>query len=524
VSSLLQQPREDTTWVARPSNRESEPLHELHDRRRPALGPRSSWAMGRPFIPCASNGPRSLARPETHGRRDWAPPFICSLVASDALCAAAVIGGLAATLANLVSVLVLLMLVSAAGWIFLIGALRGYSAHRIGSGPEEFQALLRAVVGVVVAAALLSYGLQLELPRRLVLVGIPAVALTSGASRYVIRRWLHRKRRSRQCGLRTLLVGDASTVSRVSSKLDKERQHGYHVVGSCLPAASALDDVPNALGGFADIPQVVVDHRIDVVLVTARGLSGDALRRLSWALEHTSAQLVVSPGLVEVHGPRLAVRPIAGLSLLHLEAPSQRLGYQFGKELLDRGLGLLLALFALPVILACALLVRVTTPGPAFFRQIRIGRDGSPFSMWKLRTMVVNAESLRPQLETHSDRDGLMFKMHGDPRITPIGRWLRRLSLDGLPQLFNVVRGDMSLVGPRPPLPREVEGYHDSVHRRLRVKPGLTGLWQVNGRADLDWEESVVLDLRYVDNWSVSMDLLILWKTLRAVVTGSGAY
>jgi exopolysaccharide biosynthesis polyprenyl glycosylphosphotransferase len=268
----------------------------------------------------------------------------------------------------------------------------------------------------------------------------------------------------------------------------------------------------------------VVDHDIDAVIVVGSQLSGDALRRLSWAIERTGAQLLVEPGLVEVAGPNISLRPAAGLSLLHLESPSSRPGRLIGKAVLDHLLGSVMLLIATPVILVAAVAVKLTSPGPAFFTQTRMGLDGRTFTMFKLRSMVEDAEQRRLSLLAQSSRDGLMFKMRRDPRVTSVGSLLRRYSLDELPQLFNVVRGDMSLVGPRPPLTSEYEHYHDAVFRRLRVKPGLTGLWQVSGRADLSWEESVRLDLRYVDNWSLALDLLILWKTARAVLARSGAY
>jgi exopolysaccharide biosynthesis polyprenyl glycosylphosphotransferase len=194
------------------------------------------------------------------------------------------------------------------------------------------------------------------------------------------------------------------------------------------------------------------------------------------------------------------------------------------KSLIDRAIGIALLAAATPIIAVSALLVRLTSKGKAFFPQHRVGLDGGTFTMYKLRSMVIDAEDRKAELLEQTDRDGLMFKMHADPRITRVGRVLRRYSLDELPQLWNVVKGDMSLVGPRPPLPSEYEAYHDAVHRRLRVRPGLTGLWQVSGRADLTWEESVRMDLRYVDNWSIALDLQILWKTARAVIKGSGAY
>jgi exopolysaccharide biosynthesis polyprenyl glycosylphosphotransferase len=245
---------------------------------------------------------------------------------------------------------------------------------------------------------------------------------------------------------------------------------------------------------------------------------------LAWELEPTGADLMVAPSLVEVAGPRLSIRPVSGLPLLQVEQPQFAGGRRIVKSTFDRTVALCALVLLSPLLAGISLAVRLTSRGPAFFTQQRIGRDGAPFTMVKFRSMVVDAEAQREHLIAHSDRDGLMFKMHADPRITKVGGWLRRYSLDELPQLFNVLGGSMSLVGPRPPLPEEVERYGDDVRRRLLVKPGVTGLWQVSGRADLSWEESVRLDLRYVDNWSLAADLLILWKTARAVVRGSGAY
>ena len=233
---------------------------------------------------------------------------------------------------------------------------------------------------------------------------------------------------------------------------------------------------------------------------------------------------MVAPSLVEVAGPRLSIRPVSGLPLLQVEQPQFAGGRRIVKSTFDRTVALCAVAGLSPLLVVIALAVRLTSRGPAFFTQQRIGRDGAPFTMVKFRSMVVDAEQRREELVAESDRDGLMFKMHADPRVTRVGAMLRRYSLDELPQLFNVMGGSMSLVGPRPPLPEEVERYGDDVRRRLLVKPGVTGLWQVSGRADLSWEESVRLDLRYVDNWSLAADLLILWKTARAVVRASGAY
>jgi exopolysaccharide biosynthesis polyprenyl glycosylphosphotransferase len=266
-------------------------------------------------------------------------------------------------------------------------------------------------------------------------------------------------------------------------------------------------------------------HAVDVVAVASDPeLAGQSLRRLSWALEQRGVELVVSPGIIEVAGPRISVRPVAGLSLLHLERPSVSGGPHLLKSVFDRVVALVLVLVAAPLLIGLALAVRLSSPGPVLFRQRRVGRAGEEFNMLKFRSMYVDAEQRLGDLHALSDGNQILFKMRDDPRVTRLGRILRRFSLDELPQLLNVLRGEMSLVGPRPPLPQEVALYAADDTRRMLVKPGLTGLWQVSGRSDLSWEESVRLDLRYVDNWSMTLDLLILWKTARAVLRGSGAY
>ena len=255
-------------------------------------------------------------------------------------------------------------------------------------------------------------------------------------------------------------------------------------------------------------------------MTSASETAAQYLRQLSWQLEGTGIELLVAPGLIEVAGPRLHIRPFEGLPLLSVEQPRFE-GWRAGDQGRRRPRPsprwrlLLLA----PVLLGIALAVRLTSPGPVLYRQERVGLNGRSFTMLKFRSMVVDADRRLEDLRDDNISDGLLFKMRDDPRVTPVGRWLRRLSLDELPQLLNVLGGSMSLVGPRPPLPGEVARYDTSVSRRLLVKPGLTGLWQISGRSDLSWEESVRLDLRYVENWSLAMDLLILWKTGRAVLS-----
>jgi exopolysaccharide biosynthesis polyprenyl glycosylphosphotransferase len=234
--------------------------------------------------------------------------------------------------------------------------------------------------------------------------------------------------------------------------------------------------------------------------------------------------LCVAPALLDVAGPRTTIRPTAGLPLLHLDHPELGGTKRLIKSGFDRSAAALALAVLLPVLAALALIIRLSDRGPALFKQMRVGKDGRQFLVYKFRTMVVDAERQQAQLLALNDGDGVLFKMRNDPRITPLGRWLRRRSLDELPQLINVLKGDMSLVGPRPALPDEAGAYADHVRRRLAVKPGITGLWQVNGRSDLSWDEAVRLDVSYVENWSFVLDLQILWKTWSAVARGHGAY
>jgi len=225
-----------------------------------------------------------------------------------------------------------------------------------------------------------------------------------------------------------------------------------------------------------------------------------------------------------VAGDRTTIRPVDGLPMLHVEHPRLDGGARVVKEVVDRAGAVLLLLISAPLLLAIALWISAGSTGPVLFRQVRVGKDGREFVMFKFRTMYLDAEARLAEIRHLNEHDGVLFKIRNDPRVTRAGRWLRRLSLDELPQLYNVVRGEMSLVGPRPPLPEEVATYPDDARRRLAVKPGMTGLWQVSGRSDLPWDEAVRLDLRYVENWSLTLDLVILLRTLTAVCRTSGAY
>lgn len=496
-------------------------FHDPADRRGTASEPRRSWASSQPF-----EQRRTLqdADDKATGWRSVGSRYGLAAVASDAGIAVFVTGITLARSYDLRTSLGLGIL-GAAAFVGLVAAFGGYRARHLGDGPGEFQSLLRAAVSAALGLMVLGYVFQVPVPRALVLVGLPVGTALCWLFRHMQRRWLHRWRQSGAAMMTTVVVGDPDSASKVIRDLTIAPHHGYRIDGVCIPSLNGERAVAGApvLGAVADVVQVVADRQIDVVVVTGNYLSGAALRRLSWALERAGAHLVVAPDIIEVSGPRLTVHPTAGLSLLEVEvgSPRRRL---VAKMFIDVTLAAMALLVFAPVIAVAAIAVRATSKGGAFYKQTRVGIDGRPFTMWKLRTMYSDADQRREALLDSRIGDGVMFKMAEDPRVTRVGKVLRRYSLDELPQLFNILHGDMALVGPRPPLLEEVEAYEDQVQRRLHVRPGLTGLWQVSGRSNLGWMESVQLDLRYVDNWSVTMDMLILWKTARAVVTGNGAY
>lgn len=414
-------------------------------------------------------------------------------------------------------------------WVVGQSLARAYDDKAFGIGSDEFSRVVKAAIGLTAAIALVSYATKAEVARGYVVLAMPLATILCLLGRYAARKVLHRKRFAGGCMSNVVAVGGRDSVTELITELRRDPHSGLRVVGVCWPEAVAPGQthlgIP-VLGGFEDVDLAVRTTGADTVAVTSSPkMNSTRLRRLSWQLERADTDLIVAPGLMEVAGPRLHIRPVTGLPLLHVEEPEFAGARRLVKGAVDR-VGAFCALVLLsPAIVTIAALVRLTTPGPALFRQTRIGRDGREFSMIKFRTMVQNAESLKGTLTASNDNaDGLLFKMRADPRITPLGRFLRKYSLDELPQLFNVLGGSMSLVGPRPPLPAEVAQYGEDVRRRLLVKPGLTGLWQISGRSDLPWEESVRLDLRYVENWSLMYDVMILWKTVSAVIRGSGAY
>lgn len=408
-------------------------------------------------------------------------------------------------------------------FVFIVSLMHGYDTRRVATGPHDYGAILRAGwvwASVVVAGGYLS-GALLP-PRTVVATLLIALSAVLGIR---MGEWqlVGRRRRRGQSLRRTLVVGDPKRLAHLLDAFDTQPAHGFNIVGICVPSGTSDPLPPRAVGEVWAAPGLIADLNIRAVVVAASCLSAAELRHFCWLVEPYHVELLIAPDIEDVAPVRVTLHPIAGTPLLTVAIGPSRVQRVY-KSGLDCVLGSILLFAALPILAAGAVAVRLSSPGPALFRQVRIGRDSRPFQMVKLRTMYGDAEHRRGELLDHHNGNTVMFKMPQDPRITPVGRVLRRFSIDELPQLWNVVRGDMSLVGPRPPLLAETATYTFHDQQRLRVRPGMTGLWQVSGRADLDWGQTVALDLNYVDNWSVRMDLAILGRTFRAVFGGKGAY
>lgn len=416
-------------------------------------------------------------------------------------------------------------------WLASLKLLRCYDDRVLGYGADEYRRAMTASLRLAGLVAIIGYVANVGISRGFLAVAFSVGTVGLVAGRFAARKYLHRMRAEGSGWFRrVLVVGDTPHVLELVHTLRREPYAGYRVVGACIPDAllapvpQRLGDVPVA-GSFRNIPDAAAATGADTVAVTASGeLTATRLRRLGWQLEGTGIDLVLAPALTDVAGPRIHTRPVAGLPLIHVEAPEFRGARKLVKGFVDRSISLLALTLAMPVLVLIALAIKLDSRGPVIFKQVRVGQGGREFHVYKFRTMVVDADALLAKLAISNETDGLMFKMRDDPRITRVGKMLRKYSLDELPQLANVLFGHMSLVGPRPPLPSEVARYDGDVARRLLVKPGMTGLWQVSGRSDLSWEDGIRLDLYYVENWSLAADLTILWKTFGAVMHGRGAY
>ncbi|MFC7529092.1 sugar transferase [Actinoplanes sp. GCM10030250] len=414
------------------------------------------------------------------------------------------------------------------GWLILLWTNGSYDRRYLGLGSEEYKRVVRTSVTVVAGVSLLAFATKADLSRGTVATVSMTALLLILICRVTARQVLHVARRRTGHGAhRMVLVGTLPEALEVYTAVTRSPAAGLipvaiHITDGYAAARGIETPVPVYAG--RDVLALVREVGADTIAVcgSASAEPGE-LRRLAWQLEGTGVDLVVAPQLTDIAGPRVHIRPIEGLPLLHVEEPTLSGPGWLTKNLMDRivaGLGLILIS---PILLFIAIGIRLSDPGPVFFRQPRVGHEGRTFRVWKFRTMYQDAEERKATLEELNESDGMLFKMKHDPRIFSFGQKLRATSLDELPQLINVLKGEMSLVGPRP-LPADDGDYLGDVRRRLLVRPGITGLWQVSGRSDLSWDEAVRLDLYYVDNWSLTYDLSILWRTIFVVLKRKGAY
>jgi len=421
----------------------------------------------------------------------------------------------------------------AATWIGFLSMYRTRSPRIIGAGAEEYRRVFSATLAFVGVTATGLVMLRPEVARGYLGVALPLGACTLLLSRNLWRRLIVAQRKNGRCMSAIVAVGDPRAVRGLATSLARDPSHGFLVVAVCVPGGSSLTaiDVPGCppLPVFGDerhIESAIAETGADTVALTAtEHLGPEGIRDLSWRLDALGLDLLVSPGVVDVAAPRLTMWPVAGLPLIRVDRPCYSGAKRFQKRAFDISFATLALVVSLPLLLVIAVAIKLTSRGPVLYRSERIGLDGKPFSIIKFRSMVADADARLASLAALNESDGgVLFKLRRDPRVTNVGRVIRRFSIDEFPQFVNVLNRQMSVVGPRPPLRCEADMYDDQVRRRLLVRPGITGLWQVSGRSDLSWEDSVRLDLSYVENWSMLNDLLIVVKTLRAVVNGAGAY
>ena len=409
-------------------------------------------------------------------------------------------------------------------WMCALALTDAYSQRQFARGTDEFRTLLKGSAWAAAAVIMASYLVNYDMSR-----GFFALAFTLGtlfliAERSASRAVVTNLRTHNQLMHRVVAVGGTAAISELYEALLREPALGYRLVGACVPAGVELPPGVPILGGVDQAVDACRSMGADTLVVVNGTFNSSAeLRHIGWELEKDDIDLIVMPSLVDVAGPRIRMRPVAGLPFVHVEPPQVARAMRWGKALFDRLGSALLIVLLLPVMAGVALAIKMEGGG-ILFRHQRIGVNGRAFEVLKFRSMSNGAASDHEDLVDLSGSGVLLFKLRHDPRVTRVGRFIRTYSLDELPQLFNVLRGDMSLVGPRPQVAEEVAEYDSPMHRRLLVRPGITGLWQVSGRSNLTCRESARLDVYYVDNWSMCGDLVILAKTIRAVVRHDGAY
>ncbi|BDV29532.1 sugar transferase [Microbacterium terricola] len=485
----------------------------------------------------AASAPRASAA--LVSRQQWERRYRALLRVTDTAialtsCVLATVLSLLATAPHILTgdpwLLVRVPLTTAVVWLIALSLFNTREPAIMGTGVAEYKRVAHATGLAFGSLAIVYVIFQWEGIRTQLFFALPAGIVALILSRWACRKFLIWQREFGRYTSRTVVVGSRDDVEYAIRTLGPGQRLGYDVVG-----ATVLDDESASL--TVDARTYPVVHGPDAAARAAFSLHADTIlvasqpaadpnyiKRLAWELEGTASELVICSRIADVAGPRMSLRPVDGMPLVHVKIPT----FEGGAHVIKRGLDIVTAFAALtlltPVALVIAVAIRLDSPGRVFFQQARVGRDGRVFNMLKFRSMRLNAEAELGDLADSNEGSGPLFKLKDDPRVTKVGRVLRRFSLDELPQFWNVLRGDMSVVGPRPPLPSEVQSYDGTVYRRLYIKPGITGPWQVGGRSDLTWEESVRLDLRYVENWSVMSDLVLMWRTAKAMVKPAGAY
>jgi exopolysaccharide biosynthesis polyprenyl glycosylphosphotransferase len=412
-------------------------------------------------------------------------------------------------------------------WLLLFWLYGLYEPRQVLSPVNEFKQVFHGVVAGTVIILIADSVLNMNLARGWALLAMFCGLVFVGGERLIVRKLLHFLRRRGGDTTRTLVIGANHEGRTVARTLEREGWLGYRIIGFLdddLPPGKEISGDYRVVGRVAEIKRLVQDKRADLVLVAATAFDTPRLNRLFWALQDVDVDLQITSGTVDLLASRMSVQSVAGVPLLYVRRTGITRLQQVIKRTMDIVGSTALLLLLSPLLLGLAIWIRRDSEGPSLFKQVRSGRDGEPFTCWKYRTMVIDAEARRAELEHLSEGPGLLFKLKNDPRITGAGQFLRKYSLDELPQLVNVLRGEMSLVGPRPALPAEVEQYDDWVRNRLKVKPGMTGLWQISGRTETSFSDYVRYDLFYIQNWSLSLDLWIAWRTLRAVLSAEGAH
>jgi exopolysaccharide biosynthesis polyprenyl glycosylphosphotransferase len=482
-------------------------------------------------LPLVEPAANRIPRPVAAGH--WTRRYVATLVVEDALCALAAIAiGWAARLGfpnhSQVGLYLVLSIGTTLGWLLCLQITGAYELRKVSTAANEVQRVLRAALNLAGTSAIVAYLAHISVGRVFIAIVIPAGAVLQILARWAVRKGVYSRRSRGEWTSAILAVGTSESVRQLVDATRRNPLVGLTVVGACVEDAETNSEIAPGVPVLGDVRHAAAlaeQVGADIVAVAGSGLGPRRIRELGWELEGTGRAMVMAPGLTEVAGPRVHVSPVEGLPLMWVDQPQFTGLARVAKRAMDIIGSSLLLVLAAPFLLLIALLVRLTSHGPALYRSTRTGINGKLITVYKFRSMFADADQRRTALLALNEVEGgVLFKMRRDPRVTPFGRLLRKFSMDELPQLLNVLGGSMSLVGPRPPLPDEVELYHAHMHRRMLVKPGLTGLWQVSGRSDLSWDEAVRLDLYYVENWSLGFDIAIIARTMWAVLRGRGAY